>query len=88
MFVSIVQATNYPHAPERLPSEQTPWLLLRKKMAHFIFVGGFVSRAEAACLSPPGWTTLSGDIPDVANDGNQRTLALTESCLKSKMDRL
>lgn len=57
-------------------------------MAHFIFVGGFVSRAEAACLSPPGWTTLSGDIPDVANDGNQRTLALTESYLKSKMERL
>lgn len=31
VFVSIVQATNYPHAREGMASEQTPWLLLRKK---------------------------------------------------------
>lgn len=31
VFVSIVQATNYPHAREGTASEQTPWLLLRGK---------------------------------------------------------
>lgn len=31
MFVSIAQATNYPHAREGLPSEHTEWILLRRK---------------------------------------------------------
>lgn len=38
VFVSIVQATNYPRAKEGLPGEQTPWLLLRKKEVDFISI--------------------------------------------------
>lgn len=83
VFVSIVQATNYPHAREGLPSEQTPWFLLgKKKRVDFISIGGCVSRKmrwlEQLVLTPGRHTALGGATPNVASDGDSpRTLTRT-----------
>lgn len=73
VFVSIIQATNYPHGRGGLPSEQTPWLLPGKKRWMILFfIGGFVSqemRWLEQFVFPRQDIPLGGDIPDVSRTG-------------------